>query len=424
MKRFLVFTCLLLLFLPGMPGDASGQIFQKLFQREKKKSDKKAGTVTPVTKSTKSHTIDYPSTVKKERYRVDVLAPLYMDELVKGKTTIFRNKVPVKALAGISFYEGLKLAADTIDASRHKIDVYVHDITGPRTSVAQLIRDKTLASSDLLIGIVPSSDVASLANFAQQKQINFISVLSPSDGGVTNNPYFTLLQPTLYTHCDKVRTAARKKFPRNQLFLYRRSTVAVDETAYRLISGDEEKKYGIIDCDKLPAPAKLRQLFDSTETNVIIMPVLDTDYAGALLEQLNEVCSGYRFEIFGMPSWNSRPFLKRTEQLGNIAFSFTTPFYFDHTTASGQALSERYSKIYGGTPNEWVFRGYETFLWYAGLLSRFGTIFNAQMNDYNTATFTKYDIHPARDENNALLYHENRHLYLCRYQSGTCVVEN
>ncbi len=424
MKRFLVFICLLTLFLPGMPGDASGQIFKKLFQREKEKSDKKSGTTTPATKSEKAPSPGYPSSVKKERYRIDVLAPLYMDELVKGNATTFRNKVPVKALAGISFYEGVKLAVDTIDKSQHKIDVYVHDITASRTSVTQLIQNKTLASSDLLIGVVTSSDVTALANFAQKKQINFISVLSPSDGGISNNPYFTLLQPTLHTHCDKIRISARKKFPRSRLFLYRRSTTEVDETAYRLITADEEKRYEVITCDKLPSPARLRQLFDSTETNVIIMPVLDTDYAGSLLEQLKDVFPEYRFEVFGMPSWNNRAFLKRTEEFINIAFSFTTPFYFDHTTASGRALSERYGKTYGGIPNEWVFRGYETFLWYAGLLSKFGTIFNPRMNDYNTAIYTKYDIRPARDERNDLLYNENRHLYLYRYQAGNYVVEN
>lgn len=424
MKRFLVFICLLVLLLPGMPGNASGQIFKKLFQREKTRSDNKTETTTPAAKTPKESSASYPSSIKKERYRIDVLAPLYMDELVKGNTTTFRNKVPVKALAGISFYEGVKLAADTIDGSRYKIDVYVHDITGPHTSVTHLIRNKTLASSDLLIGVVTSSDVTALANFARKKQVNFISVLSPSDGGVSNNPYFTLLQPTLHTHCDKIRIAARKKFPRNRIFLYRRSTTEVDETAYRLITAHEEKRYEVISCDKLPPPARLRQLFDSTATNVIIMPVLDTDYAAALLFQLKEVFPEYRFEVFGMPTWNNRAFLKRTEEFINIAFSFTTPFYFDHTTASGFALSERYHKIYGGTPNEWVFRGYETFLWYAGLLGKFGTLFNTRMNDYNTAVYTKYDIRPARDEHNNLLYNENRHLYLYRYQAGSYVVEH
>jgi len=180
----------------------------------------------------------------------------------------------------------------------------------------------------------------------------------------------------------------------------------------------------VIACDKLPSPARLKQLFDSTETNVIIMPVLNTDYAASLLEQLREVLPDYRFEVFGMPTWNNRAFLKRTEEFINIAFSFTTPFHFDHTTASGSALAERYGETYGGTPNEWVFRGYETFLWYAGLLSKFGTVFNPRMSGYNTAVYTKYDIRQARDEHNDLLYNENRHLYLYRYQAGSYVVEN
>src|SRR5690606_32880871 len=234
----------------------------------------------------------------------------------------------------------------------------------------------------------------------------------------------TLLQPTLRTHCERIKASVKKRHSRNKVFVYRRFNQEVDETAYNLIMTGEEKRFGVIDCNQKPSVRHLQELFDSTETNVIIMPVFDTEYAGGLIDQLRSEFPDYRFEVFGMPTWGNRAFIKRNEELINIAFSYTTPFYFDKTTASGKMLSDRYSETFGGTPNEWVFRGYETFLWYAGLLEKFGVVFNSRVNDFNTAIFTEYNIKPARDGSKNFLYNENQHLYLYRYQAGSYVVEH
>ena len=62
----------------------------------------------------KKREIEYPQSIAKERYRIDVLLPLYLDELVKEDKPTFKGKVPEKAQPGINFYEGVNLAVDTL----------------------------------------------------------------------------------------------------------------------------------------------------------------------------------------------------------------------------------------------------------------------------------------------------------------------
>lgn len=153
----------------------------------------------------------YPPSVMKNRYRVDVLAAMYLDELVKkGAVT---DKIPDKALPGIAFYEGLTIAADSLKKAGYNIDIYVHDVASTKEAPDSLIKSGALDSADLIIGAVQSHDVPVLAAYAKDHKVNFVSALSPSDGGVKSNKYFTLIQPSLKTHCNWILSDIAQKFP-------------------------------------------------------------------------------------------------------------------------------------------------------------------------------------------------------------------
>ncbi|PZF74773.1 ABC transporter substrate-binding protein [Taibaiella soli] len=424
-KKYFLFTILILIL--ACAPKAQAQFWKNWFKKEqpKKKPVKKAPPKAAPTaaKPVKKNQADYPPSKIKARYRIDVLAPLYLDELVKNNKPTFKGKLPDKAAVGVNFYEGLQLAADTLDKNFYKIDVFVHDITAIGETPQQLISSKKLDSTDLIIGCVPTNDVSVLAAFALKHQINFISALSPSDAGVKENPYFTLLQPSLQTNCEWIRKAAFKKHSGKKFFVYNRSSVSVDETAYKYIVDDEEKKFQKINVSTLPTKAALAAQFDSTELNVIVMPILDNAYAETLLTQLYQYFPRYNFEVFGMPTWRSLNSLKKADAYPNVAVYYTTPYYFDYSTQSGQAVANRYQHDFGGRPNEYVYRGYEIFNWYAYLLMKYGTIFNTHMGDNNAAPFTRYDIKLQWDSEKNLLYNENQHLYMYRYQSGSYMIE-
>ena len=366
--------------------------------------------------------IVYPQSVRKNRYRIDVFAALYLNELNTAKP-VAREKLPEKMAPGLNFYEGIKLATDTLDFAGYRMDVYVHDIIDPKHTPEALIAAKVLDSSDLIIGAVPVNLITPLAQFAKKRMINFISAMSPSDGNVKDNPYFTILQPTLQTHCEWLKNMLHKKYGNSNIVVYHRSNIPTDETAYKAILKDSILHVTHVNVQNVPSVAMLRAVFDSTETNMIVMPVLDGAYAAQLLQQLHTSFPSYRFEVYGMPSWKAMPQLKKTDAMPNIAVYFTAPFYFDPSTASGQSLATAYKRVYGSRPGEMVYRGYETLYWYTYLLNKYGTIFNAKIADNASAAYTRFDIKSRWDKDFNLLYQENTHLYLYRYQDGSFSVE-
>lgn len=416
---------------------AEAQLFKGLFGRQEKKPVRKTTPAKPgpsrsLTTSSaprkaaapaKPKPFEYPATERKPRYRVDVLVQLYLDELVQGNKSVYKVRIPEKATPGMNFYEGIKLATDTL-RDFYNLDIYIHDVTAMGKSPAQLASSGALDSSDLIIGALPASLLQPVAVFAKRNAVNFVSALSPADGGIQDNPYFTLLQPTLQTHCEWIAQAVQRKYRGTKPIIIHRKASSVDVSARRYLAGDDSASYSILDLATGTRPSGLDAFLSKDGPNVLLATILDASIADSLLRSIARNYPTYTFEVYGMPTWRSVSSFRRPDAMPNVAVSYTAPFYFDASTASGQGVAKAYQKTFGGKPGDMVYRAFETLNWYGYLLDRYGTIFNTAMTDSGLAGFTRFDVRPRYDREDAgLLYNENRHLYLYRYQSGNFTVE-
>ncbi len=378
-------------------------------------SDKSANTA-PVIK--KWSDIEYAVSQKKAHYRIDILAPLYLDELVKNGYPV--KNIPEKAVAGLDFYKGVQIAADTLKKAQFDIDIYVHDVASLLESTDMLVNKNMMDSADLIIGAVSAKDVAQLARYAKTKNINFISTLTTADGSVKDDQYFTILQPSLKSHCEWIAEDIMKIHTKKKPVLIHRTKSPEDDNAYKYLIADKDHKntFTQLLSNTIPGKDLLIPLIDTSSTNFIVSATMDNGYADSLLEKLRSDFPGVRFEIYGMPSWSTPMLAKKSEGYHNISINLTAPFSYDQQSAQGKYVAKVFKKEYGGKPQDMVYRGYETMFWYANLLKRYGTIFNKQYADYETAPFTKFDIKPQWDQTGNVIYHENRHIVLTTYKNG------
>ncbi len=408
---------------------ADAQFFKKLFgKKEKKEIPRPRPPVMdipkPVKAKKKAHSFEYPPTVLKQRYRVDVLLQLHLADAVPDWKEVSKNKIPDETMPSLNFYEGLQLAADSLGKLGYKVDIFVHDITDPALAPEKLEKKKILDSSDLIIGAVAANQINPIADYAKRLRVNFVSTLSPSDGDVKNNPYFTILQPNLQRHCEAIRELAFKKYPDEIPFLFYRTSDHVDSLAYAFVTEDENKLYRKINCNSAPAAEDILRFLDSTKTNVIVMPVVDASYAESMLVQLYYWFPNYSFEVFGMPSWKTISSLRKPDVYPNVQINFTAPFFFDGSTVAAQVLAQQYKKKFGSyVPSEMVYRGYETLFWYLTLLNKYGTYFNTKQADKSGAMFTKFDVKQQWSKNDELLYNVNVQSYIYHYQGGSYSIQ-
>ncbi len=373
----------------------------------------------------KKQEIKYPETQLKPRYRVDVLAQLYLDDFSKNGTTTYSDRIPDKALPGISFYEGLNIAADSLKKAGYNFDIYVHDVASAKESAEMLVKNGMLDTADLILGAVPAQDIPIVAEYAKKRQINFISALSASDGAVRNNEYFTMVQPSLKTQCQWIAADIAKKFPGMQVALLYRVSAPVDESAYNYLINDTSLKLSFkrMLCNTLPGKDSLASLLDTAKPNVVVIPVVDPLYADSLLKRLSRSFPAAHFEVYGMPSWNSISNLRKEGMYPNLSVNVTTPFNIDQSVGLGRYVARTYKNDYGGKAPEIVFRGFEAMFWYANLLKHYGTIFNTRYDDNAAAPFTRFEIAPQWDKDGSFLFNENKHVFLTRYEGGFYRIE-
>ncbi len=431
MKKFFPLFSLAVACSLAAPAPTHAQFWKKLFKKEQKKPVKKsASDKNKITgkkeevKLKKKVEPEYPASQKKEVYRVDVLLPLGLNSLVQNGKPVYK-KTPDHAMPAVNFYEGMSIAAQTLQGKNLKLELYVHDINDPTDNIAQLTTSKKLDSSNLIIGFLQSNDIRAVAGYAKKHKVNFVSALSPSDADTKDNPYFILLQPTLKTHMNQLIAYADKKYGKNPKYIFHNNKTSGEKEAYTQLREAliDEKDLSIVDCSKFKLSVDtLSKIFDSNKVNVVFVSSLDIGNTEQILHMLAAMPRTYQFQIFGMPSWKSLRGLTQGAYMG-LSIHYTTPFFFDPTTGAGRYITTQYSSTYGGNLSEMVYRGYESLYWLSNLLEQHGTVFNNDITDVSAAPFTRYSIQPAWSKENDFLYLENNKLYILHYQNGGYVVE-
>lgn len=413
----------------GASTSVQAQFWKKVFKKkqqtettndiEKEKEEESTSVIKGIFKK-KQRIPDFPKTAKKERYRIDVLIPLNLNTLVKDGKAVNKN-LPEGMKPNINFYEGLKMAADSLNTlNQNNLDIYIHDITDPLHSIASLTSSNALLESDLIIGYLQSNELGQITQFSKDNNINFLSALSPSDAGIVENPYFILLQPTLSTHISKLVDFALKRNRTNPKFLFYLDNTPIQKEAFNQLEESLEKEdYISIDCAKLMFNKdSLMTILDSTKTNVVFINILSLSAVDPIMKVLQELSPKYVLEIYGMPSWKALQGLNSKDGFPGLHIFYTNPFYFEPNSGPGIAISQKYKTHYGGKPSELVYRGFESLYWMSDLLDKYGNIFNEHFNDVRASPFTRYAIKPVFNKANTFQYFENQNLYIFHFHNG------
>lgn len=365
----------------------------------------------------------YPEPTHKERYNIAVLTPLYLDSVDLSKSL---TKIPKYMMPGIDFYQGVRIAADTLNKLGHKFNLFIFDSKSSYLDVNKLINSDRLDSMDLIIGNASVSDLKLLADFAKKNEINFVSAVSPSDASQTTNPYFTLLQPRLITHIEKIHGHINRKFPENNvLFLHRNQTAELNALHYfeKDPLNKVPSRYSTLEMkgDDIEVQ-EIRNKLDSNYVNTIVLDVLDAGITYNMLKKINTLTADFNINVFCMPTTEAIRSLGKTDEFPGMPVYYTASYIIDRITPASMYVARQYKKYMGGAVTDIVYKGFESLYFFAHLLKKYGTPYNNHISD-NTYTFiTPYKIMPVR-VNKEFQYFENKYLYMVRYENGIVTYE-
>jgi len=156
----------------------------------------------------KEYLSEAPSTFFKDEYSVSVLLPFNVNTLDPSPGRK-RNQLV------LDFWEGMKLAADTLRTQGVNISLRAYDTERSTEKTAKYLQTEELQNTDLIVGPFFPEEVKLVNEFSRKQKINAVNPFTNSSEVTEGNPFSFLFQPSAETmgvkSAEFVSGRARKK---------------------------------------------------------------------------------------------------------------------------------------------------------------------------------------------------------------------
>ena len=353
-----------------------------------------------------------------------IFAPLYLDSAFDAAGNYRYDKSFPKFInPGLEFYEGIRMALDTIQDEHVSLNVQVLDTRSSSMPLSQLLDSSSLQGAGLIIGLVDNvRELQQLAAAADRQHIPFIDANYPNDGGITNNPSLVILNSTLRTHCEGVYRLLQRDYATKTLIYFRRKGAQDDRLKGYFADIDKttagvplKMKYVTLD-DGFDAAALAANL-DSTEQTVCVAGSLDETF-GYRLCALLATLKSYRTTLVGMPTWDNLDWTK--PECAGEEIIYSTPFYINPSDTLVKIINQSFKTRFYSRPSDMVFRGYECAYRFGKLLALHGSGLNGSLGEKKFRVFNDFEILPVflNRRTMTLDYFENKKLYFIHKVDG------
>lgn len=356
-------------------------------------------------------------------WKVAVFAPVYLDSAYTqdGNYRLGNQILPRYMMPGLDFYNGVMLAIDSLNAEKQPVEVIFYDSKSVKGNPINAIQDSALADVSLIIASFNNrNEIKPLSDFALEHEIPLISATYPNDAGLTENPYFILINPTLRTHLEGIYNYLQRVYPTSTMTMFRRKGAVEDmiQNGFADIAKSSKSvplKIKTIELTDSFTTSQVIAYLDSSRQNIVICGSLNESFGTNLVKSLSE-SKKYRSIAIGMPTWDALRGVDR-----NVEILYTTPYHFIRTDKLGLDITNTYRNKFSGRPSDMVFKGFEAMYRFTKLLIKHEGALMKNLSDKSLKLFNDFDIQPVKpysNNSNAVDYLENKKLYYIRKMDG------
>ena len=360
-----------------------------------------------------------------QRLKIALFAPLYLDSAFdRSHNYVYGKEFPKFLNPGLEFYEGAKMALDTLSELGLDIELYVFDTKSKKQTINQQINSLTDDSIGLIIAHAAANEIRIFADAALKLKVPFINANLPNDGAVNSNPYFVILNPTLKTQTEGIYKFVQKHYSNKPIVVFRKKGQMEDLIKRYFDEFSNNSSSAVLKLKYVDLPVNftvghLMAHLDTNIHNVVVAGSLDENFGKKLAAGLAEINKMGPVTVVGMPTWsNIRDFNKDIYQ--GLEIITSTPFYQAKNNGLIDHISNQFSSIMYAKPSDMVFRGYEVTWRFVNLLNKYKKDIASNFGVTENNLFTQYDIQPVflNRENMTLDYFENKRLYFVKLQDG------
>jgi hypothetical protein len=359
------------------------------------------------------------------KHKIAIFAPLYLDSAFDNYNNYrYEKQFPKFINPGLEFYEGVQLALDSLSKEGAELEVFIYDTRSEKESLAQQLENPEVNEAEMILAYATPQETWSIASAARVKKIPYVNVNLPNDAGITNNPYFVMLNSTLQTHIDRLYRYIQKSYPLNQLVVFRKKgqmedmiKSSLDEAGKTTAGAALKIRY--VDLLDSFTVFQLRAKLDSNQHTVCIAGSLDENFGRRLAIQLASISKQYPLTLIGMPTFDNLAKDFTGPQYKGLEIVYSTPFYNSRTDKVSQDITNYFNTKMYARPSDMVMRGYEATWRFSKLLLKYGKDISSNLSRKEFNVFRELDIQPVVNKQTTTLdYFENKKLFFIKWQDG------
>ncbi len=333
-----------------------------------------------------------------EYFRVALMLPLYLSEtsfIDTGDTLAEKKPETYRAFRFIQFYEGARLALDSLVKSGLNVKLYVHDVTEDIASVRNIIAGQDFEKMDLIVGPVFKGPFELVAEAAREKKIPIINPFSKRNDVILDNPWVFKVQPSYYGQLNKMVEYLAATYPEaNYIMIHQTQTRDLDTLEFvksRILA----KIYSDLPswagrADSLAAGNRVSDLFYYLEgigglteklspgkDNILVCVSTQRAFVANIMSNIQGLSKAYRLLLTGMPEWLDYDLDLEYAMKLNLHL-FTTAFV-DFSDEQVKQYVILFRNQYENEPsaNGHAYEGYDIMAYFLKALKEYGPEFTA-----------------------------------------------
>ena len=334
----------------------------------------------PAVKKTDTVKVAEKTPVKTARIpSIALLLPFSLDPV----GTVISTQNQIKTNIAVDFYEGFKLALDSLTGSGQSFKLTVLDTKDEQMQAQNLALNPAVRKSDLIVGPVFPAGVQAFSARISSLHKPVVSPLSAASPATYNNPSLITLTPPLEFHTMRVAQYIQENIRPKTVYILRSGFS--EENKYILpfkktLDSLSKKRIKIVDVtiSKGNFTALLPTLSKTSE-NVFVVPSTQRSFLKVMLDAMDKLSDTYPIQLFGHPNWNKATYLK-PEMLEKMHTFITSAYQINYKSPEMVAFIKSFRKAYHTEPTEYAINGFDTGLYFGKILTDPSADFNHLQN--------------------------------------------
>ncbi|MEX8547200.1 MAG: ABC transporter substrate-binding protein [Mucilaginibacter sp.] len=323
----------------------------------------------PAVKKTDTVKVAEKTPVKTARIpAIALLLPFSLDPV--GSVISTQNQI--KTNIAVDFYEGFKLALDSLTGSGQSFKLTVLDTKDEQAQAQSLALNPAVRKSDLIVGPVFPAGVQAFSAHISSLHKPVVSPLSAASPATYNNPSLITLTPPLEFHAMRVAQYIQENIRPKTVYILRSGFS--EENKYILpfkktLDSLSKKRIKIIDVTISKGDfTQLLPMLSKNLENVFVVPSTQRSFLKVTLDAMDKLSDTYPIQLFGHPNWNKATYLK-PETLEKLHTFITSAYQVNYKSPEMVAFIKSFRKVYHTEPTEYAIKGFDTGLYFGKILA-------------------------------------------------------